>query len=279
MVYQPGLFFPNRAYEATGYTGGSWRAGFAAANMGVRGFADVSRSTTAASADSQFIMDMGATRALRAVGLFGHNLTTSATLEVNVGTTSGGAEAYDGVAATCWPMATLQSSLTAYGIEEDLWYKDGWPIIVVLPAFASGRYVQFKISDTGNPAGYIEVATAFAGGGLLPGHGVDYQGFGDGFEDLSGVDYSPSGALWAYARSRMRLQSFVLSWVSHTELAIVRELERQCGRTDDVLYVPDCNDMAYSQRYGFLATLKELSQAEYPSFDIRKKAFSLKERR
>ena len=278
MANQVGLFFPNRAYEASA-GGGSWQAGFGISSVTTRGYDTMARSTDATTPNTQFILDLGATRNIRSVGLFGHNLTTSATLEVNVGTTSGGAEAYDGSAVSCWPMASLHSSMTAIGVEDDSWYTDGWPIIQVLPAYAAGRYVQFKISDTGNPAGFVEVALAFAGGGLIPGHNMDYQAYSDGHIDLSGVEYGPDGALLPYARGRVKSQGFVLSWMTHTEMAIVREMERQCGMVGDVLYVPDCNDSAFSQRYGFLGTLSEMTKAEYPFFDTRKKAFNLREYR
>lgn len=278
MANQVGLFFPNRAYEATA-GGGGWQAGFGISSVTTRGYDTMARSTDATAANSQFILDLGATRNIRAVGIMGHNLTTSATLEINVGTTSGGSEAYNGSAVSCWPMATLQSSMASYGVEDDSWYTDPWPVIQVLPDYAAGRYVQFKIVDTSNPDGYVELALAFAGGGLIPGHNMDYQAYSDGFDDFSGAEYGPNGALLPYARDRVKTQGFVLSWMTHTEMAIIREMERQCGMVGDVLYVPDCGDMAFTQRYGFLGTMREMTKGEYPFFDVRKKAFNLKEYR
>lgn len=278
MANQVGLFFPNRAYEASA-GGGGWQAGFGISSVTTRGYDTMARSTDATAANTQFILDLGATRNIRSVGIFGHNLTTNATLEINVGTSSGGAQAYDGSATTCWPMSTLQSAMASYGVEDDSWYSDNWPVIQVLPSYAAGRYVQFKIVDTANPAGFVELSLAFVGGGLIPGHNMDYQAYSDGYDDLSGAEYGPNGALLPYARDRLKTQGFVLSWLTHTEMAIVREMERQCGKVGDVLYVPDCNDMAFTQRYGFLGTMQEMSKAEYPFFDTRKKAFNLKEYR
>ena len=52
---------------------------------------------------------------------------------------------------------------------------------------------------------------------------------------------------------------------------------RTMGRIDEVLYVPDIDDMAYSQRFGFLGVMRELSTLEYPFYNKRSLAVALEE--
>ena len=41
------------------------------------------------------------------------------------------------------------------------------------------------------------------------------------------------------------------------------------GTCKEVLYAPKATDLAYSQRYGFVGMMSELSAIDYPYFNIR----------
>lgn len=69
--------FPNRADDGT-LSGGSWETSLPLANLQTRYLSQVARSTDDAKASTQFENDLGANYPIRALGVFGHNLSLAA---------------------------------------------------------------------------------------------------------------------------------------------------------------------------------------------------------
>lgn len=257
-----GLFFPNRAQPGLTNSLGSWSASLPASNMLDSRLAKVARSTDATTASTKRSFDLGTARVLRAVALVNHNFSAAATWRVLLGTSAGGAEVYAGTLAP-WLSASFEAGLVAAGMEDGEYLRDGTPAIIVLPAFYTARHVTIEIADTGNPDGYVQIGRLFAGSGLVPEINPGY-GLQDGWEDLSSKLQSESGSEWPTARRRLKTVSFVLESLSLDEGAQLHEMQRVLGTIDEVLYVPDVDDAALTQRYGMLGTISELSPLDYP---------------
>lgn len=259
-----GLFFPNRT--TTTVTLGSWT--LTASNVGNPDISKVARSTNDSTSSTKFCVDLGAAYALRAFALVNHNISSAGQWRILLGTTAGASDVYAGTLAD-WLSATFDTSMAALGMQDSEYLRDGTPAIIVLPTTYSARYVTVEISDTSNPDNYVQIGRFFCGGGFIPTYNVAY-GLKDGWIDLSTIERSESGVLWATPRRRLRKVQFVLEELSLTEGDTLHEMQRVLGTIDEVLYVPDIDDMATSQRYGMLGTIAEMSDLEYPFYRSRK---------
>lgn len=261
-----GLFFPNRTTQTV--TLGTWSASLPASNVGISDITKVARSTNAATTSTKFCVDLGATYALRAFALVNHNLSSAGQWRILLGTSAGASDVYAGVLAN-WLVATFDNSMAALGMQDSEYLRDGTPAIIVLPALYSARFVTVEISDTSNPDTYVQIGRLFCGGGFVPTYNVSY-GLKDGWIDLSTKERSESGTLWTTPRRRLRKVQMVLENLSLDEGNTVHEMQRVLGTIDEVLYVPDLDDMAFSQRYGMLGTIEEMSELDYPFYRSRK---------
>lgn len=270
------LALPNRAYEAT-ITGGSWATAMPAADAGVLEMARRARSTNALAASTILLFDLVTARALRFFALYRHNLSAAATWKVSIGTTSGGADVYATSAVTAWPMETSQGTLVPLGMEQDSWRTaEDWISPIVLPQYYTGRYVKIEIFDTGNAAGYVQTRAWVSGGVVFsrgPNLGVQRSRL-----PLSGSNRADGGSKRFTRRRAPRTDRFVIDQVGAEEAVLMREIERIADTTDDILYLPDIDDMALCQRDGFVGNLARLTGLEFPYATEHRKAFEMEQR-
>lgn len=270
------LALPNRAYEAT-ITGGSWLTAMPAADAGVKEMARRARSADALTTSTVLLLDLGVARALRFFALYRHNLSSAATWAVSIGTTSGGTDVYAGSALTAWPMEATQATLAPLGMEQDSWRTaEDWVSPIVLPAYYTGRYVKIQITDTGNAAGYVQTRV-WASGGLIPAR-APALGLEHSRTPLSGHMRADGGAKNFTRRRAPRTARLVIEQVVDADAVVMREIERICDTTDDLLYLPDIDDLALSQRDGFVGNLSRLSGLQYPYTTDHRKGFEIEQR-
>lgn len=141
-------------------------------------------------------------------------------------------------------------------------------LIAALPSPTLARYVTVDFDDPNNAAGYLELSRLFVGSAINPDVG-QAAGMKDSRQDLSSIVTSDTGKEYGTARRRRRQADFELNWMSQDEADQIHEMQDQVGVLGEVVYVPDISDLAYSQRYGGLGTLAELSPIDYPLFNTR----------
>ena len=279
-----GLGWPDRVSAAT-VSGGSWQASLPVTNVADRRITRVARTTSAAAANTVIDIDCGATKSMRGVGLFNHNLQSTAQWRIKASLSAiGSTDVLDSGAKN-----VLQMSLSPDVLEwEDTgWWEgigDGWvrnmhPIIYVHSELISARYVRIEITDTTNPDGYVQVGRAFAGPVLEPAYNDDL-GRGSGFVDFNTFDVGEAGAEFARLGRKVKRETVTLSWLTEAEARFLRGISRQRGTDDDVLYVPDVGDAAAQQEYGFLGRVESgLESIDRPmNGDVRSVSLTLRER-
>ena len=269
-----GLFFPNRVTSTV--TLGSWNASLPASNVGTTNMTAVARSTNDATTSTKFCVNLGAAYSLRAFALCNHNLSADGQWRILLGTSAGASNVYAGALAD-WLEADFDTATAALGMQDGEYLRESMPALIVLPATYSAQYVTVEIDDTTNADGYVQIGRFFCGGGFVPTYNANY-GLQDSWVDLSTKDQSESGALWVTARRRLKKVQMVLDGLTPDQGSTLHEMQRTLGSIDEVLYVPDLNDMAWSQRYGMLGTLSEMSALEYPYFRMRKLPISITEK-
>lgn len=278
------LGWPNRIDAAT-LSGGSWLSSLPLNNLKTMELAAVARSSNDATASTQFIADLGQARSLRAVALANHNLSAAATWKVSLGTTSGGSEVYAGSFQGAWSLSFAEGDIEW---EADNWWGagvgdeyQGHPFMAVYLFSTAGvsydaRYVKVEISDTSNSANYVQIGRCFIGGGFIPTINMSL-GLQDSWAELSSAEYADNGAKFSTNRRRQRQTNLLLDHIPLSEGATLYEMVRRQGTVYDTLYVPDVADYTMTQRYGYLATMRQLSALEYPYVSRQSLAIALEE--
>lgn len=257
------LCYTNRADSAT-LAGGSWSGALPLANLKNSDISKVARSSDATLASTQFTIDMGAAKTVRAIALVGHNLSTAGKWKL----TSSDAAYNSG-----WLNAV---QLTFRGDTPSNWGAQ-YALIHVPANALSARYLQIEIDDTANTAGYVQAGRLVIMNGLQPAKNASY-GLRSGRTELSTVETTPSGKRFPTVRRRPRKETFTLNWLTQTEADQVHEFQAEVGITEEVLYIPNPADAAFTQRYGFLGYMRELSEIEFPYVLTRSVALQLEEK-
>lgn len=278
------LGFPNRIDEAT-LSGGAWAGTLPLGSLQTRVIQQKARSVSAATAATQFAIDLGAQRNIRLIGLIAHNFSLAARYRI---TASNAADfsllVADSGWKDCWPEVYPASTLEW---EDDNWWNGkytqeqlagvNWNVVHILPANKLARYWKVEIDDTVNLAGYVELGRVFIGAGWQPFRNKSY-GATLGVETGTTVDEALGGAEYFDVRTAYRVARFSLEWMSADEgLAQSYELDRRAGIDKEVLYIYDPDDSVHALRRQFLGRLRQLNPLEFPYYSITKKAYEVKE--
>ena len=252
-------------------TGGDWRAALPLANLADRRVKKVARSVTDAAADSQFYWDLGASRLVRVASLHGLNLSLAGRIRVRgfSGVPPTG-QLYDSGTLNpfeIYPSGVLEAGHPAFGTttlaQED--YDLGYPVdfIHVLTTATDARYWLFEITDTSNPAGYIDVGRSWLSYGFRPTHGISV-GARFTYETDTRKSRSRGGAAIIDARPQLRRFEFDLRSFSEDEaLVYLQEVGRFAGLDRQMLFVADEDDGVHMHRRAFLATLQTIGALSY----------------
>lgn len=276
------LAWPNRIDNST-LSSGSWVSGLSLNNIKDREMAVVARSTDATNASTKFIIDLGAEYPIRVVSLHNTNLSLTSRWKIKIGTTSGGSERYLGSYQSSFFLAFDDpfipwESQNWWGTGNNDYIKHPFMSPIILPSTVNGRYITVEIDDTTNADGYVQIGRVFVGDGFTAKYDASF-GLQDGWEDLSSVSYSESGADFVFKRRRRRYTKFSFDHLEHTtEFPRVYEMIRRLGTVEEVLYLPSTSDYQACQRTGYLGMLSELSPIEFPYYNGRSLGLNIKER-
>lgn len=273
--------WPNRAAGAT-LSSGSWTG---LSNLNNSNYWEVARSANAGPDNTVIDIDIGSVKALRAIALAAHNLSASASWRIKLGTTAGASDIYDSGNQAVWAMAFDTESFVW---EDQFWWEgytagddyQGSPHLACwpLPNWYSARYARIEISDSSNPAGFVQIGRLFIGGGFQPELGCGYGKLSERWLDGSEVVASAAGDDLFVQRRRLREARFGLDHLTAgAEFQAVFEMQRRQGISGEVLFLPEPDSVAECQRRGFIGRMTELSPIEYPYYRHRGAGFVIKE--
>lgn len=265
------LGWPNRGPDTT-LSGGSWDTTLTINNVKDRYIGKVARSTNATAAATQFQADLGASYSnysIKAVSLHGHNLSSSATVEIEVGSTAGNNDVHDSGAVSV--------ASESYDSDTDTYLGGDYiPFIYVPSAAISGRYWTIKISDTSNSDGYVELG---------------YLGIWSFFQPTRNYSYgavesyrnrSRKGKLWYggfnYEKQQALRKQKVSVEITDAEREVFNSLCRKADITDDLLFVPNESDQGENERFGMLCTFENIPTVNRNFYGWNVADFVLEER-
>lgn len=260
----------NRLDAAT-LSGGSWMSTLPLSNLQDRRLSRLARSTDLAAASTTLTLDLGQARSVGVLALVAHNLSVTATVRVLGADAAGFASPiYDSGNVAVWPAGVIPQSLLEWA-DDNFWLGTvsqeaiaGYNApFVLLPASAQTlRYWKISITDTSNPAGYVQIGRVFIGTAWQPAVNVSY-GAGLGYEDPSQIEASLGGEEVFDVRRRRRTHRFELGFLSQSEaIDSVLSLQRLQGQTGEVLIVPDVTDSTNLSKVAFFGRLRSLSPVQ-----------------
>lgn len=267
------LAWQNRTDEGT-LTGGSWLSALPLVNLQNRQVQKVARSTNALLASTKFDIDLGATRTVGVLALIVQNMSVSAKVRITGASSSSyTSPEYQSAWVDVWPSGVIAQDLLEWE-DDNFWLgtmtseqRAGYqsPFIHLLPTAQALRYWRVEIDDTTNSVGYVQIGRLFIAKGWTPTVNYAY-GAGLGYQDPTPVETSLSGAEFFDIRSKYRVMSFSLEYITDTEAYnYALELQRLAGVSGEVLVVPDGGtDLGQQPLRSYVGRLKQLGPVKHP---------------
>lgn len=258
-------------------SGGAWSAGLPLTNLQNRELSKVARSSNALAPSTQFTADLGVARAWRAYALLGHNCSLAATVRVRAGDHptdfTGGHLLYDSTTVDVWRAVYPGGSIPSYHpsfatgkLTAESAVGFPMPIMFVPPAPISARYLLTEITDTTNPAGYVQAGRLVIAYGYQPSLNMSY-GLRLGYESATQRLESDGGQFLFNAKPRRRSVTFAINDLPQDEALVEPfDLQRRVGTSEQLLFVFDPTDTALMPWRSFLSVFKELSALEMATF-------------
>ncbi len=196
----------------------------------------VARSTSAA--DQAIYATWPDAVAVDALGLWGHNLTSSGTWRARLyaAADATGSPLYDSGARAALPAKALGD--LGWGLDP---LGAAWPMagstphaVLWLDAPYLARSARFDLSDAANPAGYLEAQRLYVGRAFAPAVNFDW-GAKLAYQDDSAFTRSERGSLFVAAGPRYRKLTFALGWLTDAEALRLGEEIGAAGKAGDVL--------------------------------------------
>jgi hypothetical protein len=251
MTSSIGIAHSNRLDDAT-LSGGDWASGYPlAALQGVyHSLAGVARSNSALAAATTFDMSFDAPVTGRVLFIPASNISSAGTIRVTCGTTLGDDDEADSGVLTAWPFTPMSYDGHHFGI------------FVVFPAEVAAQFVRVAISDTANPARYVQISRPFWGPMFLPSISPTKLD-DDWMPSLSVVERTQTGTPWTSKVHPLRRVGLVFSALTYPEASQLHEVMRLHDTASELVYVASRDDRAVQQQFGFMGLLRELSRFDY----------------
>ena len=260
--------YRNRIDAAT-LSGGSWTAALPLGNLQSTIIGKVARSSSPLNSSTKFDMDLGAARAIRGVGIVGHNLSLSANYRIRGASDAGFSSVLsDSGWLAAWPG----------GFDPEAVNDFSWTLPYSLSAPVSARYWRVEIDDTTNSDGFVQIGRVFIGEAWQPITNMSV-GASIAWEDGTGVQTALSGAEYFSPVPVFRVARFTTENMTEVEaLASASAIQRISGVSGEVFFQWDPDDAAYAPQLSFLGRLRTLSPIEAPRYQAWDNAWEIKER-
>lgn len=263
------LAFPDWTVDllSTALSGGSWSASLPLANLQNKLLKKVARSTDAAAASTKFTVDLGAARPIRAIALLQHNISRLGQVRVR-GYSDAGLTILlrDTGTVNAWPAA-----FTDYDVAI---YPHHWIFPIVETA---ARYWLVEITDTGNPAGYVELGRCWLASAFEPEVPIVY-GAALGYESADEVDEGVGDVDWVIVRTPRRRAIITFPELSAEEKRAALIVQKVLGKHGELLFVMDsAQDASDMLLQSFPAKLLSASPLSYPRYNAIEMPLELKE--
>lgn len=271
--------------DAGQLSGGNWLAALPLANLQNRIIGKVARSQGLDLGSTQLRFNAVDRRAMRTIGLVGHNFSLSAKYRVRISNLADFSTLeHDSGWVDFWP--ALQTTESLPWAAENWWsgrYTERdrmgytWTAIYTLPFQLYSQYVSIEIDDVGNGAGFVQFGRLFIGDAWQPRTNM-LLGAGLGWQSNTEVQEAISGAEFFAEKRPYRLARFTTGFMGEDEaFGSAFDIKRRVGISGEVIFVFDPEDTIHALRRQFYGRLRELSLIEYPYPRLTSTPWEIKE--
>lgn len=262
--------YPNWADTAT-LSGGSWDADFPETNLKDRRVKTIARTTDATLSATQIIADLGGTKRIDCVALFGTNLSLSAKVRVTIDNASL-VEVYNSGWVDVYPTGVYPSGTELWGepvsTVDAAAYAAGkrWPFILLPDStsitLADGQYVTVEIDDSLNTDTFIDIGRLWVSSSYQPATASILQGASFNVDDDSIRTETDGGTYYFVERDRRRSWIFELGYMDDVENKVqILEMKRRLGTVGQILFVANRDDDIGLREQSILGVLENPSPA------------------
>lgn len=272
------------------FEGGQWSSGLPASNMGNQQPTEVARTVDASAAATTFVADLGEVQPQRVFSLVRHNLTSTATWRIRVGSSLSTDGEVDGVLydtgdIDVWP-TIIPFGLLAWGafnwgqaLDDEETDAIGPYAIHVAARIYSARYVQVDITDTSNADGYAQIGVFLCSDGFQPTHNMEMRWSVD-VVDPSKRSRSHGSQSWFDERAQLRKVSASLGYVTQEEAeSELTQMFQIAGKTNAVLFIPKPNNALSTLRHSVYGTFTRWTSLQQWTGTFYRRAFDIEELR
>lgn len=248
---RPMFCYPNWADAAT-LSGGSWDADFPESNVQDRRVKTIARSSDATLSSTQLIFNLGGTKRIDCVALFGTNLSLNASIRVSIDD-AGSSEVYNSGWLDVYPTGVYPSGTELWGepvsTVDSVAYAAGkrWPLILLPDStsetLADGQYVTIEIDDTLNTDTFVDIGRVWISSSYQPTTASVLQGASFNIDDDSIRTVTDGGTYYFVERDRRKSWIFELGYMDDVENKVqILEMKRRLGTVGQILFVPNRDD-------------------------------------
>lgn len=282
------------------FSGGAWSvAAMPLANLKDRFLYNVARSDSAALASTTFDIDLGVQKPAKVLallpGVVGNSLpnqlgywSRNAQVQVLGSNTAGDFSSpvfdtgLEDVFKVIYPPGSLYVGHPSFmdgklSDEQAAGYRI--PYVKVLSDLPICRYQRWKVADTANAAGYLDLARVVVSAGWQASYNPS-PGLTIGYSTDTAAERSYGGVDFFDRRAGRRFLSGTIERLPEDEaFTWPFEMLRYLDKDGQLFVIVDPDDTVHLHRRSFLATLKELEPLEWPDDDGRRLSwrFSLQE--
>ncbi len=239
------LLYNNHAdVDSVAFSGGSWALPLG--NLQDPRPSKKARASSASTADTLFRVDLGASRAFRAIVVTHTNLTAGALYRITWFSDSFSTQ----VANSGW--------LPIPGYPTDDPDNIGAAIFHVFAGNTTAQYWQIELDDGGNGDGYVEIGRLCMMDCWAPPYNFDADNNSDGADPNTPRQNSLGGVGYFNRRKPAHFFNFTFSRLPGDQISTLRRIRKICNLDRQVVVIPDPDDTANFNDTCFLATLRQM---------------------
>ncbi|PSL23480.1 hypothetical protein [Dyadobacter jiangsuensis] len=212
-------------------------------------------------------IDLLNSKEINLVALIAHNCSAAASVRVRASNTNdAGTAPYD---TGLLPARSNQTGFSdsGYPLEKNMF----------LSFFSAQTYRYWFIDVVDTGAEYIDIGRLYISNAFQPETNMDY-GLAEGVVDPSRVSRVVSGGKVPREFVKYKTADFALGYSNEAEMfGKIYALELACGRTKDVLFVPDPDAKDFLQIRSYYGTMEIINPKVNYQFSLFNKAFRIEE--
>lgn len=247
----------NNLIDDSVLSGGLWRDGYALDNIKNRFLSYTARSATSTYGSTQFYINLGSSKPLKVVAVLTTKLSAVGQYRIRFGDTP----SFD---PTIHDTGILPLSMQSSPL-----------LIYVIPNEITAQYIYVEIDGAPISDDFIEIKRVFVGQAMSVKQGIS-RGAELGFISKTMVQESIGGVEYFDKKPLRRQYQFAIEHLTDDEAYNrVMELERLSDISEEVLLIPDSNDVLFGQKRNFLGRLSQLSPLKNPYLGMHQKGFDV----